>query len=187
MRSRIALLAIALLTAMFFVACDAQPVQDAQKSEAKTNEENYENLVENQPAETMDYAPTREGINKFTRTWEEQGKISYVYIINQSGVNYLVLEGLPISYCASMTPPEKYKQLPDDGDYTYYPHQSPSMDGVYYSGSNCIQYYGFEAQTDTYVEFSVGGDQNFYVSEKPLPKFADATPIGNTTISDVKK
>ena len=54
----------------------------------------YEHLVNTQPAESMEYSPTREGLNFFQNTWEEPGKLSYVYMQAANGqlTGYYIFE-----------------------------------------------------------------------------------------------
>ena len=180
MRPRTLILAAAILALLLVAGCEGKG-EKAAEAEQLSQQDNYAKMQSQQPAESMDYSPTREGINKWMQTWEEKGKISYVYITNGDSVQYLVLEGLPISYCASQTPPDRVV-TEFEGTVT---RPAPSMDGVYYSGFQCPQYYGFDASTGTYIEFSIGGAQNFFLSEKPLP-YPDAQPIGFTTIEEAQ-
>src|SRR5690606_40706282 len=97
-----------------------------------------------QPAHVMKYSPTRETISKWGKTWEKEGKLSYVYLLNSMGdtVGYYVLKGLPVSYCASLTPTWDFTR--QDGKYHQVP--APGIDQEYYgnSGGLCSTYYGFD-------------------------------------------
>ncbi len=182
MRFRKLVLAIAALLAVFFIAgCNDSDADDKEKA---INRSNYEGLQSKQPAEAMDYSPTREGLNYWMETWEEPGKLSYVYLLAANGqeIGYYVFEGLPVSYCASLTPPERI----DWEAGNPYEVQAPSMDGVYYSGSQCAQYFGKDALTGSYLEFSIGSGINFLVYEQPLPK-PDVEPLGFTTIEEARQ
>lgn len=178
--SLIALLIMALMS-IFIASCEAGG--DADNKERQTNYDSYQSLQSKQPAETMDYSPTREGINKWMETWEEPGKLSYVYLLAANGqeIGYYVFKGLPISYCASLTPTDK---IEDRGNNSVIVG-SPSMDGVYYSGSQCNQYFGFDATTGSYLEFSTGSGINFLVYEQPLDK-PDVEPLGFSTIKEAQ-
>ena len=180
MRHRLVIIIAALIATLTIAGCD--DTVTSEDRERKTNASNYENVTAKQPAGSMDYSPTREGINKWIETWEEPGKISYVYITDGDSTGYYVLEGLPISYCASLTPPERAQW---EYDYGVTNLPNPSMDAVFYSGSQCLQYYGFDAKTGTYIEFSIGGTQNYFLSEQPLP-IPDAQPLGFTTLDQAK-
>ncbi len=157
---------------------------EAEKAEKNSQGTNYTSLQDKQPAQSMDYSPTREGLNRWMETWGEEGKISYVYLIASNGqqVGYYVFEGLPVSYCASLTPPDDVDVYHGNPTTT----QAPSMDGVYYSGSQCNQYFGYDATTGSYIEFSTGSGINFFVTEDPLPD-QDVEPLGYTTIDEGKE
>lgn len=180
MQRKLIAILFAVLTAVFVIGCEHEP--DAVQKERKTQGTNYTGLQSKQPAESMDHSPTRAGLNKWMETWEEPGKISYVYLIASNGqkVGYYVFEGLPVSYCASLTPPDRVDDRPGETDLVV---KAPSMDGVYYSGSQCNQYFGFDATTGSYIEFSIGGGINFFVTEQPLP-VPDVEPLGFTTVEE---
>jgi hypothetical protein len=170
------------LVAMGASECDPKSeAEKAQEAERDSQGTSYSSLQDKQPASTMDYSPTRDGINQWIETWEQEGKISYVYLIASNGqkVGYYVFKGLPISYCASLTPTDEV----EDRANTDLVMKAPSMDGVYYSGSQCNQFFGFDATTDSYIEFSTGSGINFFVTEEPLP-IQDVEPLGFTTIGE---
>ncbi|MFJ8345102.1 hypothetical protein ACIQ9J_01740 [Streptomyces sp. NPDC094153] len=168
---------------------DDKPTSRAKESSARSS--NYDQLVARQPAHTGSYSPTRETKNFWVDTWMKQpGKLSYVYIQNANGsFGYFVLKGLPVTYCVSLLPPE-VKTRADlgqyDGDLIV---QGPSMDGTYSSNSNCNSYYGKDAVTGAYVEFSVGQNQSYFLYDQPLdlPQYKDAKPLGPSRIQDVKR
>lgn len=177
---RISIIVALLVTMLVVAGCSEQTAAD-RENEAKAK--NYEQLQNSQPTDTMSYSPTRETINFWIDTWDEQGKISYVYLFASNGqeIGYYVFEGLPVSYCASQTPPEQLKD-------TYEGHEvvtAPSMDGAYYSGGQCNVYYGKDAGTGSFIEFSTGGSQNYLLTEQPLDR-PDVEPLTNTTIEDMQ-
>lgn len=179
---RLIALALTILMALFVVACEEEDSADRRERQAQGT--NYEQLQRKQPAQSMDYSPTREGLNKWMETWEEPGKIAYVYLLASNGqkIGYYVFEGLPVSYCASLTPPDREV----DGYNTSVVMRAPSMDGVYYSGSGCNQFFGYDAQSGSYIEFSTGSGINFFVTEQPLPE-QDVEPLGFTTIAEAER
>ncbi|MGW3445613.1 hypothetical protein [Streptomyces sp. NPDC001076] len=170
--------------------CDHGSKPSARSKESSSRNSQYDELVARQPAHTGSYSPTRETKNFWIDTWmKSPNKLSYVYIQNANGsYGYFVLKGLPVTYCVSLLPPE-VKTRADlgqyDGDLIV---QGPSMDGTYSSGSNCNSYYGKDAETGAYVEFSVGQNQSYFLYDQPLdlPQFQNATPMGPTRIKDVK-
>jgi hypothetical protein len=176
--------ALLLVLMVFFIAGweGCEPTPEAIKKEQNNQGNNYTSLQDKQPAQQMDYSPTRDGLNNWMETWGEEGKISYVYLIASNGqkVGYYVFKGLPVSYCASLTPPDRIESNGGNPDLIM---KAPSMDGVYYSGSQCNQYFGYDATTGSYIEFSVGSGLNFFVTEDPLP-VQDVEPLGFTTIEE---
>lgn len=158
--------------ALTFAACTPSNNDSGQKSETDKQQSNYDRLVKNDPAHTMDVSPTRRTINKWIDTWgKDPNKLAYVYLQNQNGdlLGYYVLKGLPVSYCTSLTP--NYKIIVPDvqGDNTgALSVPAPSIDGVYYSGGECNTYYGFDASSGAYIEYTVGLGINVLLYDQPL-------------------
>lgn len=176
-------LAVALLAA----GCgdDGAP---AVKAESKTQQNNYAALTVRQPAHTMGYSPTRETINFWIDTWKSPGKLSYVYLQSASGdlLGYYIFKGLPVSYCAALTPTYQFVGTPDDdSDSKDQQVPAPAMDGVYYSGGQCNTFYGRDASNNAYIEYTAGLGINVLLYDRPLAR-QDAKPLGFATIADVK-
>lgn len=182
---RTILAALALVVAL--AACeDTQP--NAQAREAASKDRTYQDLVNGQPAKTMQYSNTRETINKWIERWDEPGKLSYVYLQSTDGtlLGYYILKGLPVSYCVGLTPPYEWVDIPGDGSGVKTTVQAPSVDGAYYGGSGaCNTYYGFDATTDAYVEYTAGLGINVLLYDAPLPNRQNVAPLGPTAVEDV--
>lgn len=168
---------------VLLTGCNGKP--EAQSSESKSRQAGYDQLVAAQPGKTMAYSPTRETINFWVETWSEPGKLSFVYLQSATGgiLGYYVLEGLPVSMCAAISP--TYEERSYNG--SPYTVPAPANDGVYYSGGQCNTYYGKDATTGTYVEWTAGMGINTLLFEEPLPNQADVNPLGQTSVEDVKQ
>ncbi|MFD5897657.1 hypothetical protein [Streptomyces sp. NPDC060366] len=181
--TRTAVAAMAALTlGLGLTACDDD---SSQSRETKAKQRNYDQLVANQPAGKMEYSPTREAINQWVKTWGKRGKLSYVYIQNARGeYGYFVMKGLPVARCEMLTPTEKV----DSSSTGKVVVALPGMDGVYSAGSMCNAYYGFDATTGAYIEFTVGTNQSFFLFDKPMtmPEYASAEQLGPTSVEEVK-
>jgi hypothetical protein len=177
------------VVAIFALAADSCDGGDsAQDKESGRQQSSYERLTRAEPAEEMSYSPTRRTINTWIRTWNQPNQLSFTYLLNQDGskVGYYVFLGPPVSYCAALTPTYKgydFKNDDNDGEDAIVP--APSVDGVYYSGGQCIQYYGVDATTGQLIEFTVGGTLNFVNSTQPL--YLDVPALGYTQINDLTK
>lgn len=161
-----------------------------QSAESKTQQSNYDRLVKQSPAHTMANSPTRDTINGWIDTWGKRGKVSYVYMVNATGdaFGYYVLKGLPVSYCVSLTPNYTFVGTPNDGDSAKNQQvPAPSIDGTYYSGGTCSTYYGFDAVTGAYVEYTVGLGINVLLFDQPMPQYGDAKPLGPGTVAKVSR
>lgn len=181
----------AVVAALFLLVAagcsESQP--DAQKQETARQQSSYEKLTAGQPAKSMSYSPSRETINFWIETWDKPNKLAYVYLQASNGqlVGYYVFKGLPVSYCASLTPTYRLVDTTGDGDgYPDFEVPAPAMDGVYYSGAgSCNTYYGQDATTGEYMEYTVGTGISALLFERPMPR-QDVEPLGFTTVEDVE-
>lgn len=165
--------------------------QNVQQRDADTRNKTVGQLINSQPAETMTYSPTRETINYWIKTWGKQpGKLSYVYLQSSTGdlLGYYVLEGLPVSYCASITRTYDFVDTPKDGsDVRDQQVRAPGVDGVWYGGGgSCNTYYGKDASSKAYVEYTAGLGINVLLYDRPLAR-QDVKPLGPTTVDEAKK
>lgn len=173
-------------TAALAVAAGLTGCEDDTKTkENKVKKGSYEKLVAGQPSETMDYSPTRESLNQWVKTWGKGGakaKLSYVYLQNMKGeYGYFVMKGLPVPRCKMLTANTEV----DSSSNGKVNAELPGMDGTYSSGAGtCNTYFGFDATTNAYMEFTVGMGQSFFLYDQPvtLPEFSSAKPLGMTTI-----
>lgn len=165
-------------------SCDS-PQSASQASESDRRQDSYDRLVANQPAQTMDYSPSREIINFWIETWGQEGKLSFVYLQGANGelLGYYVLEGRPVNLCASLTP--SYETLEPHGDndgVVVVP--APGIDGTYYQGAGCDTYYGKDATTGAYLEYTAGLGINVLLFDEPMPR-QDVEPLGPTSVEDI--
>ena len=187
MRRMTRLAALLAIMALIFTACggDGDPSRPS-NNETKDTNRSIDRLITSDPAHTMDYSPTRKTINHWIDTWGVKGQLAFVYLLNEAGeqTGYFVFDGPPVSMCASLTKTWTYENR-DGGDAgmdLMVPRRS--IDGVYYSGGQCNAYYGRDASTGAYVEFTVGGAQNYVLTTQPLP--IDVPAKGFTKTSDVQ-
>ena len=186
MHRKLTVTAAAILTVVLLGAgsCDQETPQAA---ESQRQQSNYDRLTAEQPAQSADYSSTRETINFWIDTWgREPGKLSYVYLLASNGqmIGYFIFEGLPVSYCASLTPTYRWERRGNNTSNNWEQVPAPAMDGVYYSGGQCQAYYGRDAVSGSYMEYTVGTGISALVYEQPLPR-QDVEPLGVATIEDV--
>lgn len=176
LRRALVLLALAGVAMITLVSC----TDGAGKQEQKRTLGGYSRLVAQQPSQTMNYSPTRNTANFWINTWNKPGKLSYVYLQNGDGdlLGYYVFKGLPVPYCVSLTPPD---QVNGNGDYGVV-RKAPAVDGVYYGEGDCSRYFGIDATTNSYVEYTAGLGINVLLYDKPLPNNPNVKPLGHTRI-----
>ena len=169
-RSILAILAVIAVFALS--ACDTGATSnDPQKKEAQTTQNGYTAQTKTQPALGMDYSPTRDTINGWTKVWSNPGQLAYVYLSNVNGdvTDFYVFKHPPVSMCTALTPTYKLVQVGNGSD----PDQTvvvpaPSVDGAYYGGGDCNRYYGFDAVSGAYMEFTVAQGQNEKAFTQPI-------------------
>lgn len=181
----------AVFAVFMLTACDFEETGTGagQATENKTRQSTYNKLVTQQPAHSMDYSPTRATKNFWIDTWGKKGKLSYVYLLNTTGdtIGYYVLDGLPVSYCTSLTVPYQVQKVDTPGEggaAVVVP--GPSVDGTFSSSANCNVFYGKDATSGAYVEYTTGQGLNALLYDQPLPRFKDAQPLGQATTKNVK-
>jgi hypothetical protein len=180
-----ALLALGLTIGV--AACTGEDKKSTANREAAIRNSSYDRLAAAQPAHTMSYSPSRDTINFWIDTWSKPNKLSYVYLLASNGqmVGYYVFKGLPVSYCAALTPTYDFRNRDAGDNSADILVPAPGVDGVYYSGGQCSAYYGKDATSGSYLEYTVGQGISALVYEQPLPR-QDVEPLGFTTIQDVK-
>lgn len=146
-----------------------------------------EQVAKKQPVTPMTWSPTRDTINRWAQTWGQEGKVSYVYMQRADGefAGYYVLAGLPVNYCVSATPTEELVGGPSrtGGMATL---TAPALDAAYYGGCDASRYYGFDAVSGQYIEYTDGFVLTAVLSDSPLDLDKQPRAYGST-IEDVKK
>lgn len=175
-----AVTALTMASALALAGCGSS----VSAGDSDSRDESYTSLQASQPAETMQYSPTRETINFWVETWDEPGKLSYVYLRNIDGdiTGYYVLEGLPVSMCAQISP--NYDIGGDSSSRVVVP--APANDGAYYGGADCQRYYGKDASTGAYIEYTAGMGNNPLLFSEPMPhvNHQDLNALGETEVGD---
>jgi hypothetical protein len=168
-------------------SCDDKSTPAAQ--EGASRDSSYAKQVAAEPAHPMTYPMSRKTVNFWVDTWGKQPKLSYVYLMAANGqlIGYYILKGLPITLCAALTPTWTYEGTPNDGsDIKDQRVPAPGVDAVYYSGGQCDSFYGKDASTGAYIEYTAGGSTNVLIFDRPLPR-QNVEPLGFTRIEDIKK
>lgn len=170
---------IAALATVSLTACNKNHDNNAAKTETKVQQNSYQREVAQEPAHEMNYSPTRKTINFWIDTWGKPGKIAYVYLQNDTGnlTGFFTLDGPPVSMCSSLTPNYRLVDPGGSSDNGNIVVPAPGVDGVYYSGGECNTYYGKDATTGAYVQFTVGNGQNILLYDQPLTNHPNVTNL----------
>jgi len=174
MRKLMLAITLSVIAVLLVAGCESE----SERSEVDTQQGNYDKLVDMEPALEVTNPKTRETVNFFTETWNEEGQLAYVYLQNNEGnmIGYYALDGPPVSMCTALTPPDRQR-------YNDSPVRvAPGIDGVYRSSEDCSRYYGKDASTGSYVEFTVGMGINMLLYTEPLdnhPNVENLAPKGD--------
>lgn len=174
---KLMLMTVVTAIAVLLAACSEET---SESSEVDTRQGNYDKLVDMEPALEVTNPKTRETVNFFTETWNEEGQLAYVYLQNSEGkmIGYYALDGPPVSMCTALTPPDRV----DGNSSSRVVRQAPGIDGVYRSSEDCSRYFGKDASTGSYVEFTVGMGINMLLYTEPLdnhPNVENLSPKGD--------
>lgn len=181
------ILAVLTATTLAFslTACE-KASENAREGNERQRKEGVEQIVTNQPVKPMSWSPTRDTVNRWAETWGQEGKVSYVYMQTREGkfAGYYVISGLPVNYCVSATPVDEINtSISKSVDRIV--TTAPALDGAYYGGCDASRYYGFDAVTGQYVEWTDGNVLTAVLSDQPLP--LDKQPVAyGSSIEDVK-
>lgn len=170
--------------------CEETGGKPSQAAEGDRRQSAYEQMVKNQPALIPEYSNDRDNINFWVETWgqtESEGKLSYVYLLSAAGdfIGYYVLSGLPTTKCKMITPTYDFERH-DGGEYdSDFPVPAPGLSGTYGSGAGeCSTYYGKDASTGAYVEFTVGNAMAMLTFDQPypMPEGVEVPALGFTKV-----
>lgn len=187
MRSKLTLLITMIGVLLIMAACEEE--SESKQSERDVQQSNYDRLVEQEPAKEVTNPKTRETVNFFTETWNEEGKLAYVYLQNTDGdmIGYYALDGPPVSMCTALTPNDEVVGGGDGGRVTV---DSPGVDGVYRSDEDCSRYFGKDAETGAYIEFTTGMGINMLLYTEPMDNHQNVenlSPDGDSDPDEVEQ
>lgn len=184
-KKKTAAAAITLLSVTMLSACEGDTSAAGQAGADR--DKAVETIRKEQRVQVMDYSPTLETINRWASTWGQKGKVSYVYMQRGDGTfaGYYVIDGLPVNYCVGGSPPYAMEDLPGDETTTDIMVPAPGLDGAYYGGCDASRYYGFDAVTGQYIEYTDGMVLTAVLSDSPLPLDQQPIPFGSS-IAEVK-
>lgn len=185
MKRIIATIAVAVLGVLSVAACEPETADTVQQA-AESRNRAIDQIRKTQPVTGMTYSSTLETINKWAERWSDRSRLSYVYMQRSDGsfAGYYVLKGLPVSYCTSGSPTFDYVDIKGDGNSYDVRVDAPGLDGAYYGGCDASRYYGFDATTDAYLEYTDGMVLTAVLSDQPLP--LSNQPLGPTSVEDVR-
>ena len=181
------IIALALVSTVLFGAESCEDEPSAAKQAGADRDKAVATIRKEQRVEVMNYSPTLETINRWAKTWGQRGKVSYVYMQRQDGTfaGYYVIDGLPVNYCVGGSPPYAMEDLPGDESTADVQVPAPGLDGAYYGGCDASRYYGFDAVTGQYLEYTDGMVLTAVLSDQPLPLENQPMPFGSS-IAEVK-
>ncbi len=162
--------------ALLATGCSGMTSEPSASEQARSDRtRGVEDIRENQPVEAMRYSPTLATIQKWVTTWGQEGTVAYVYMKKQTGEvdGYFVMDGPPVSMCTSGSPTYDFENrdgISGDQDLVV---PAPGLDGAYYGGCDADRYYGFDAVTGQYLEYTDGFITTAMLSNQPIPQMSD--------------
>lgn len=155
---------LAVLVLLCAVSCiEGSGASTAQLEQART-EENQARLLKAQPPVTITHSLERENINKRTLLWNDENKVSFIYLVSYGKVMaFYSVKGKVSSVNSQITNPD---QVIDgarrtSAHYSYHVVSSPAEDGSYGSNGDAVFFFTTDG---TYVEWA----GEYMLADKPL-------------------
>ena len=152
------------LLCIFAVGCDSKYEDSTAGLEQERTEKNQKRLLKNQPPVSLDYSLERANINKRTELWNDENKLSYIYLVSYGKVMaFYIVKGKVSSVNSQITNPNQviHKSRARMAEWSSHVIASPAEDGSY--GSNGDAIFFFTAD-NTYVEWA----GEYMLADKPL-------------------
>lgn len=170
-------------------ACDENSSPSAQEQQTTVRDNAYETLVGNHPVRQPGYSGDLVNLDFWVETWGMESRLAYVYLLASDGtfIGYYVLDGLPTAKCKMATPTWDFERVKGVGGNLDQIVPAPGLTGTYSSGSGeCHTYYGRDATSGSYVEWTAGMGISQLVFGQPmsLPEGVEPPPLGFTELGD---
>lgn len=151
---------------LILTGCSETAMNTTAQKEQSLTEENQTKLLENQPPPKLEWSLERENITKRTNLWNDQNKISYIYLVNYGKVMaFYTIKGKVSSVNSQISNTEQLTQRKFDTNsgYNYVGGviSSPSEDGSYGTNGDAVFFFTTEG---AYVEWA--GD--YMLADQPL-------------------
>lgn len=152
------------------VGCAANTPSARKQAEAQTAQ-NQERALADIPVPQPRNFLTRETVVKWVERQDTPDRPHYVYVMGDNGnyIGYYVAQSRPVNTCTFLSPPDKALWGHNGASVVL---QQPALDGVYYGGGSCDQWFFFDSETDAMVELT-----GFKVFTSDQPLNVNATPI----------
>ncbi len=143
---------IMLILIVFVCGCDTGSASTAAIEQKKTEENQYR-LLKSQPPVQIAWSLEREQINKRTKRWNDENKVSYIYLTTEYGqiMTFMAIKGKVSSVNSQITNPSQVLRTSKNGNVSYNVMPSPAEDGSYGSNGDAIYFFTTE---DVYVEWN---------------------------------
>lgn len=149
------LVLMSILMLSLFTACEPKGTSE---KEQKQTEENQARLLTAQPPVSLQWSLERENINKRTNLWNNENKVSYIYLVSYGRIMaFYSIKGKVSSVNSQITNPEQLKRT-HGGSVTL---PSPAEDGSYGTNGDGIFFFTTDG---TYVEWA----GNYMLADKPF-------------------
>jgi len=161
------LTSIVLLAAcLLFVGCENNVSRSTANLEQEQTEQNQRTLLKSQPPVHLKWSLERANINRRTELWNDEAKVSYIYLVNYGKVMaFYPVKGKVSSVNSQITNPNQMASRWHHRGGGYHMQHgvlpSPAEDGSYGTNGDAIFFFTTDG---TYVEWM--GD--YMLADKPL-------------------
>jgi hypothetical protein len=137
---------------VFLAGCGYETNTTATQEQDQT-EKNQQILLQNQPPERLSWSLERENINRRTLLWNNENKVSYIYLVDFGKVMaFFTIKGKVSSVNSQITNPQQIvaHQRYSGATITKHVLDSPAEDGSYGTNGDAVFFFTTDG---TYVEW----------------------------------
>ena len=180
--------ALTLAVALGIMANSECDRNESTREGIRAQEQNMRRAVSQTAVPQMRNFLTRKTIAEWLKRQDVANRPSYIYVFtmgSRTPLGYFVAKSRPVNICTSITPPKREYSVMGSGPNPLGP--APALDGVYYAGSGCNQWYFFDAETNGLVELTTD-IFGIFSSDVPLELNVDVPRLkGKVTFNEPKE
>jgi outer membrane murein-binding lipoprotein Lpp len=162
MKRVFAVVAAVAMAALLLVGCEESPLSETLQQQNKVIAAHQSKLEANQPAPDIQFSNERANLIKRVTTFNDPNKVSYIYLISDTGVvmAFYTVKGKVSNLSSYLVPDQQIVDDPYNSESSQVV-QAPDIDGSYGTNGGGVFFYTTDG---TYVEWN----GLYMLADKPL-------------------